>query len=153
MDGWFCSGLDSSFQAEYVTRKCLHFYHSILKNPLISKLEISDCNRFCKTTSPAPTAAPAPGAEVVLWFHCLDETFPISLKKIISAERAWGSPSSLGMSQFQLGWKTSTAGCCVCKLRSSTFTTQGCDVWYQKWVWYAEFSSCTHCCCVVLITH
>lgn len=101
--------LDSSFQVEQVTRKFLHWYpekDNFLKKEkkkLISKLEISDCNRYCRTTFPAPTAAPAAGGEVVLWFHCLDEIFPISCKEIISAERAWGSPSSLGMSQARLG--------------------------------------------------
>lgn len=79
------------------------------KKNLISKLEIWDCNWYCKTTFPAPTAAPAPGGEVVLWFHCLDEIFTISLKKIISAERVWGSPSSLGMSQLWLGQKSKRA--------------------------------------------
>lgn len=79
------------------------------KTNLISKLEISNCNRHCRTTFPAPTAALACGGEVVLWFRCLDEIFTISCKKIISAERAWGSPSSLGMSQSRLGWKTKGA--------------------------------------------
>lgn len=119
MDGlWWCfscpAGLLFSGWTDYKkTSALVSQYPEKNKKKLISKLEIPDCNRYCRTTFPAPNAAPAGEGEVVLWFHCLDEIFTISCKEIISAERAWGSPSSLGTSQAPLGWKTSTGGC-VC---------------------------------------